>query len=207
MWARLDDNFPDHPKVRSLGVFGIGLQAAAICYCSRYLTDGFLSYTVADQLIASVMSPFTMPDGVIQTPGLTSGMAGSDASDWDWKTHMVRVGLWEKRRGGFRVHDYLKYNPTRASVLEERAKAASRMAKLRGGRGSDVTDEVRPNERRSSPSPSLRSRSKSKAFVLKGEGGRSRTSDAPTQVGRVILGPPPTFEEDTARLKAIREKP
>lgn len=33
---------------------------------------------------------------------------------------------------------------------------------------------------------------------------RRRTSEGPTQVGRVSLGPPPTLEEDTARLEAFR---
>ena len=59
-WAKLDDHFPDHPKVRALGVYGIALQTAAICYCARYLTDGLLSFSAADHLIQSVFAPFTL---------------------------------------------------------------------------------------------------------------------------------------------------
>src|SRR4029453_3116326 len=43
-WVRLDDQYPDHPKVRALGPLGLALQTAAICYCGRYLTDGFLGF-------------------------------------------------------------------------------------------------------------------------------------------------------------------
>jgi hypothetical protein len=135
-WAKLDDQFPDHPKVRSLGVFGLALQAAAICYCSRYLTDGYLSWSVADQLIASVMAPFTLPDGLVVTPAVTSGMSGDDASDYDWKSKMVEAGLWHTAPQGFTVHDYLDYNPTRESVLREREKTAQRVGRFRKGNTS-----------------------------------------------------------------------
>mgnify|MGYP001573418495 FL=1 len=130
-WARLDDQFADHPKVRRLGVFGLALQAAAICFCSRYLTDGFLSWSSADQLIASVMAPFTLTDGYVVTPAVTSGMSGEDASEWDWKDHMVKAGLWEIRDGGYYVHDYLDFNPRRSSVLKTRKKTAIRVQRYR----------------------------------------------------------------------------
>lgn len=162
-WAKLDDQFPDHPKVRSLGVFGIGLQAAAICYCARYLTDGFLSWSVADQLIASVMAPFTLPDGQIVTPAVTSGMSGDDAASWDWKARMVKAGLWERSRGGFLVHDYLDYNPTKATVLEERAKTAARVAKHRGN-GNAAGNAVTNGGVTGAPSPSPSPREKASSL-------------------------------------------
>lgn len=138
-WARLDDQFPDHPKVRAVGVFGLAIQTASICYSSRYLTDGFLSWSVAESIIASVLAPFTLPDGEIVTPAIMAGTVLRDASNFRWKRVMIASGLWEKTRGGVRVHDYLKYNPTRASVLEERAKTAQRVAKHRSS-GNAVTN-------------------------------------------------------------------
>src|SRR5678815_5553914 len=130
-WARLDDQFADHPKVRSLGVYGLALQTAAICHCARYLTDGFLSFSVADQIIQSVLAPFTLSDGMIVTPCVTSGMSGDDATGWDWKRLMVKAGLWDKCPKGFKVHDYLTYNPTKAKVLEDRGKIAERVRRYR----------------------------------------------------------------------------
>jgi hypothetical protein len=222
MWAKLDDNFPDHPKVRAYGVFSVALQAAAICYCSRYLTDGFLSYSVVDQLIASIMTPFTEPDGRIVTPGVTSGFSGQDAVEWDWKTKMIEAGLWEPTKGGVLVHDYLKYNPTRASVLKERERTAARVAKLRGQRkgggpsddGGGVSNTVTypqesnavttPVVRRSRP---LESKTKnSTAFDLKGPTPRLPTR--PTRLGSLLpaLGPPPTLEQDLAAQEAARRQ-
>lgn len=161
MWARLDDQFPDHPKVRSFGVFSLALQAASICYCSRYLTDGFISYSAADALIASVLAPFTLASGAMVTPAVTSGMSGEDATEWNWKKLMVEAGLWEKKKGGFHVHDYLDYNPERAKVLEDRAKTASRVSKFRQKKDRNaVTKAVTSNAVTNghvtpSPSPSL----------------------------------------------------
>jgi hypothetical protein len=212
MWARLDDNFPDHPKVRSLGVFGIALQAAAICYCSRYLTDGFLSHSVADQLIASISSPFTLPDGQLVTVEVTGEKRGPTTPPWNWKARMIEVGLWEKTKGGILVHDYLKYNPTRASVLKERERTAGRVAKLRGQReGGGVSNAVTypqacnavttPVVRRSRPRPI----ETNKAFDLKGEGsGDHRGAGEPTPLGSILakLGPRPTMEQDQAAREA-----
>jgi hypothetical protein len=138
-WARFDDNFPNHPKVSSLGIFAIGLQAAAICYCARYLTDGFMSYSAVDQVIAAALAPFTLPDGEVVTPAVTTARDAvtsreaqrTDVSKWDWKTRMIEAGLWERRSKGIYVHDYLLYNPSRASVRRKREASATRMAKQR----------------------------------------------------------------------------
>jgi restriction endonuclease Mrr len=151
-WARLDDQFSDHPKVRALGVFGLALQAAAICYSARYLTDGFLSFSAVDQLIASVFAEFTLPDGRMITPAVTCGMSGQNVVEWDWKSLMIRAGLWEKTRKGVRVHDYLLYNPSRESVLKERAKVAERVARHRQN-GNAVTHAIRNDAVTPTPSP------------------------------------------------------
>jgi hypothetical protein len=38
--VKIDDQFPDHPKVVALSDAAIALWLRGICYCSRYLTDG-----------------------------------------------------------------------------------------------------------------------------------------------------------------------
>lgn len=159
-WARLDDQFPDHPKVRALGCYGIALQAAAICYCARYLTDGFLSHSTADQLIASLFAVWTHPEtGQVVTPAVTSGMSGQDAGDLDWKMLMVLAGLWDPEDQGFRVHDYLDYNPTRSAVQKERRKTALRVAKHRESRNGS-SNGVSNGSVTGAPSPSPRKKEK-----------------------------------------------
>lgn len=158
-WAKLDDQFADHPKVRALGVYGIAIQAAAICHCARYLTDGFLSASSADQILGSVLAPFTLADGRLVTPLLTTEKQTSDAVAWDWKALMIDAGLWEKSAKGYRVHDYLDYNPTRAKVLEDRSKTAGRVRRFRG-QGNGVTNGVstgvvRPSRPRPPKNPPL----------------------------------------------------
>jgi hypothetical protein len=39
-WARLEDNFAEHPKVIGLSDAAFRLHVTAICYASRYQTDG-----------------------------------------------------------------------------------------------------------------------------------------------------------------------
>ena len=41
-WVRIDDTFPEHPKVVGLSAVAFRLHVAAICYASRNLTDGFI---------------------------------------------------------------------------------------------------------------------------------------------------------------------
>ena len=48
---------------------------------------------------------------------------------------LVDVGLWESTADGYRVHDYLDYHLSAASLGEKRAKDAVRRAKGRNGNG------------------------------------------------------------------------
>lgn len=157
-WAKFDDQFPDHPKVKSVGAIGLAIQVAAICYSARYLTDGVLTYSVADALIRSLLSPVTDPDGRIWTIDVSSGMSGEEASALNWPAKMVESGLWEEGAGGFIIHDYLEYNPTGTQVKTERLAAKTRMNARRHGEKSNnnqgSSPEVLPKFSRSSSSPS-----------------------------------------------------
>lgn len=47
MWTRLDDNFPDHPKVVGLSDRAFRVHVTGLCYASRHLTDGFVPRAAA----------------------------------------------------------------------------------------------------------------------------------------------------------------
>jgi hypothetical protein len=130
-WVRLDDQFPNHAKIMSVGSDAFRLHVTAMCWSATQLTDGAVPTTATRQL-------------------------GWFCADLKQATaELETAGLWDAAPGGWTIHDYLDYNPSREQVLKERTDAKERM---RNKRGSSV--EVRPNISRTSgdvqrpPSPS-----------------------------------------------------
>lgn len=118
-WARIDDQYPDHPKIVAAGHAAMALDVAGICYCARFLTDGFIPEDQVPRLL-------THPN-----PGELVGA-------------LLRVRRWETAAGGYLVHDYLDYNPTRAQALATRQ--ARSAAGRRGGkqRARNLLDDRQP---------------------------------------------------------------
>jgi hypothetical protein len=101
-WFRLDDSFHSHPKVIAAGNEAIGLYVRCGTYAAQHLTDGFIPEDVA----------------------LLYGSAGlADA--------LVSAKLWRRARGGWRMPDYLDYNPSKEAVEKERKAAAERQRRRR----------------------------------------------------------------------------
>jgi len=96
MWTKLDDGFGDHPKLAALSSDAFRLHVRSMCYAGRYLTDG----KVPTAFVASA------PKSLVE--------------------ELVSGGLWEVVSGGWMIHDYLDFNPTREKVLAERAAVAAR---------------------------------------------------------------------------------
>ena len=95
-WAKLDDSFPEHPKVVELSDRAFRIHVTALCYCARNLTDGHVP--------APTVRAFTL---------------GKKAPI----TELVKAGVWnENGRGAYIIHDYLDYNPSREHVEAERAR-------------------------------------------------------------------------------------
>lgn len=89
-WVKLDDGFPDHPKAAGLSDAAFRSYVTSLCYAARFLTDGFIPGAVARKMAA--------PKVLVQLSG----------------------PLWEEVEGGYQIHDYLAYNPTKEQVLAER---------------------------------------------------------------------------------------
>ena len=119
-WVRIDEGFPEHPKVIAAGPLASWLHVCAIAYCNRQLTDGFISTAVLPRL----------SDGK-----RTKAHAAA----------LVAAGLWEVAEGGWLIHDFLTYQPSKAKVEAERASARERMANNRRS-----SPDVRANNDRSS---------------------------------------------------------
>jgi hypothetical protein len=107
-WVRIDDSFTDHPKVLAAGPLAALLQLRALCYSSRHLTDGFIPAGAVQGLIADLGHPRSEASGQASAQGLA------------WPEAMVEAGLWEKKKAGFLIHDYLNYNWSRDQILANR---------------------------------------------------------------------------------------
>jgi hypothetical protein len=113
-WVRLDDGFASHPKVLAAGLLGMGLHVAGLCYANRHLTDGF----IADNAVET-LGRFT-----VELPG-----AKRRRLDPEFVAgQLVAAGLWERVEGGYRIHDYLVFQPSRADVERDREIARRRTA-------------------------------------------------------------------------------
>ncbi len=138
-WVRVDDHFDEHPKMAAVGPVGWGVWLAGLAYCNRNLTDGFIPYAIAEGIGGSwhIRDPVTedgeLDNGLRETRGrerlwsidIGSGMHGENITT-DWViAHLLRVGLWEEVVGGYRIHDYGEYQPTKAQVLADRAAKAA----------------------------------------------------------------------------------
>jgi hypothetical protein len=116
-WARLDDDFYDHPRTVTAGNAAVGLWARSLSYCARYLTDGFVP--------AEIMRQFRQP-----------------ADPEDVIDRLERAGMMTRSAGGVLIPDFLDYNPSSAQVKADRAAlSASRAAA--GRRGGQRSGEVR----------------------------------------------------------------
>lgn len=126
-WVKLDEDFANHPKVRQAGPLGIAMQVAALGYCNKYLTDGFVPRTVVPSLLNL--------EGLAMRCWSGELVGGGEDATWQLVVEdLIDAGLWEQAEGGYRIHDYLEYQPSRAQVLQERAQKQE--AGRKGGKAS-----------------------------------------------------------------------
>lgn len=90
-WVKLDDRFPDHPKVVDLSDRAFRAHVTLLCYCAEHETDGIVKTTVAHR---------------------AAGIKGT--------RELVDAGVWHEVEAGYEIHDFLAYNPSRAETQERR---------------------------------------------------------------------------------------
>lgn len=193
-WVKIDDQFPDHPKIASAGPLAMAWHVAALCYCSRHLTDGFIPTRVARSLI--------------DLTGCAEITDTGNAYELKAATLIDRLctsGAWHKEPDGYRLHDFLEYNPARSTVLAEREAAKSRMGKRRKPNNETSSPEVRPNISRSSTTPSpYPSITSSSSSPKENETNDNRIGDALELIATRRLRDAPNVKSPAAYLKRIR---
>ncbi|WP_406225033.1 hypothetical protein [Streptomyces anulatus] len=100
-WARLDDRFPSHRKVALLSDRAFRLHVTALCWCSENLTEGAIRER--------------------ELPVISRIRGAKKAA-----LELEEAGLWDRTTDGWKVHDYLEYNPDRARVQADRDANAAR---------------------------------------------------------------------------------
>ena len=101
-WTRLDDRFPEHPKVVGISNAAFRLHVTALCYASRYQTEGHL------------------PPAALRVIGGRKQLV----------QELVNAQLWELNGQAWLIHDYLDYNPSREQL--QQANEQKRIAGAKG---------------------------------------------------------------------------
>jgi len=116
-YAKFDDGFPDHPKVRDLSDAAYRLHSSGILHCARWLTDGHVTASVVGDLLRR------------------STQKRRDAA----LAELLASGLWREIAAGqvYEIHDYLDWNDSRERVEARRKKNAERLAKWRAEHGRE----------------------------------------------------------------------
>lgn len=121
-WFKVDDRFPRHGKVKALRKLGARVRADALalwtlagCECCAALAEGgVIEGHISHEDVEAMMHPTKPADA----------RAAAEA--------LVSVGLWHSVEGGFCFHDWSEYQPTAASVKNERDRWKESKRKSRG---------------------------------------------------------------------------
>lgn len=116
-WARFDDRYPWHRKVRTLTDAAFRMDVSAVCWCSENLTDGVIEAEYLT-LVSDVRNPKKVAAELVR------------AGRWHDANHVCEM-CPVIPPGAHIVHDYLDYNPTREKVEKDREQR--RKAGERGG--------------------------------------------------------------------------
>jgi hypothetical protein len=104
-WIRIDDNFPDHPKIIGLSNHAFRTHIQGLCYCGRFLTDGFIPFAAINSMITE---PENKPTDELES-----------------------AGLWIRDNKGFHILNYQEYQSTKAEVEVIKARNRERTQKWR----------------------------------------------------------------------------
>lgn len=95
MALRMDDGYPDHPKVIGLSDRAFRLHVRLMCYASKHLTDGFIPKAVASKprVVQELL------DGRLIEPA-NGGWRLHDYHDWNPTAEKVKAIRHERARAG-----------------------------------------------------------------------------------------------------------
>ena len=186
-WVRFDDQYPIHRKVDGLSDAAFRLHTSAVFWCARNLTDGFVSREDLGGVTARVRTPER------------------------FASECVKRGTWHDARepcpslkcpqpvdqDGWRIHDYLDYQPSREQVKRDREASAKRQANWRArrnGSSNAVTNDV-SNSSPSRPAPKEAGRADARP-----ERGAGRRANPPGSPAAAAIPPKCEHCDDTRHI-------
>ena len=113
-WVRFDDQFPIHRKVAGLSDAAFRLHVSAIFWCARNLMDGYVPREDLDDVCARVRTPARFAAECVRRRAWHEAPEPCDSPKCPPPVDS----------DGWRIHDYLEYQPSAEQVrLEREAKA------------------------------------------------------------------------------------
>src|SRR5262245_29321116 len=124
-WAKIDDRANEHRKMLSAGAEACWFWTCGLMYANRQpARDGFIP-----EAMLAMLYPLKNPRRLADK--------------------LVAVGLWEKAPGGYLIHKFVSWNPSKEQIEEERARGRERAAKSyerRKAKSDDSSDGSSPEE-------------------------------------------------------------
>ena len=170
-YIKLDDRFPDHPKIVQAGPDAAYLYVCGLCYCNRYLTDGYIPEAIVPRLTSYADE---------QIKQLVSRLL--DARLWHVSSNALA-------HNGYEVHGYLEYQSGRASV------EAIRAARQKAGKAGGIASQIRQAADREGVK-----QIKQTSSLRKKEEGRTKKEELSTTPFIPLAGGTPADEKKGLRL-------
>lgn len=129
VWAKIDDAILDNPKVAKAGVVGFALYVAGITYCCRNVLINTLDGFIPDSAVRRLIDMHDLFREVVEyTQSAASAATVMSELSKDIPQvvcmsvadRLVSCGLWARVDGGYLVHDYAHYNPTKDQAQQVR---------------------------------------------------------------------------------------
>lgn len=131
MWLKVDDRFPGHQKVWDLSDRAFRLHVSAMCLSAERGYDGWVPTNRLTMIVKRLPNPKVVVAELIAA-GLWHETSRSCSACLDEREECRVQGPLPK--GGYMIHDFLKYNPPAWKVVAERA--SRRSAGRAGGEAS-----------------------------------------------------------------------
>jgi len=133
-WAKLDDRYDDHPKVKRawrLSGYAVGLHAAAITAACRHESDGLVDPEwLADRLAHLPRAAARRAlDTLVRLRLFDELPAGEVLTLDDGKGFAVQIGPLDE--DAYVVHDFLDHNPSSAYLADKRRRDSERKSQRR----------------------------------------------------------------------------
>jgi hypothetical protein len=124
-WGKIDDQFHAHRKAKRAWKGhprALGLHLLAMSYCAGQLTDGLVDDEFVDEKLPSKKEREQVTDA------------------------LVAAELWVREDDGWRINDWLEYNPSRADTLDKRRRDSERKARGRSAQSGRNPRGVRADD-------------------------------------------------------------